>query len=81
MEHRRKCGTLTEKRYIVRTTLIPRNSGTLFSSIHYITSIVIVYESSTVQNNILIKIDGVAYSYIVEITNITIGTNITPETD
>ena len=31
-------------------------------------SIVIVYNSYTVQNNMLIKIDGVVYSYIIEIT-------------
>ena len=40
-----------------------------FFSILYLTSIVIVYYSYTVQNNILIKIDGMVYSYIVEITN------------
>ena len=40
-----------------------------FSSILYFTSIVIVYNSYTVQNNILIKIDEVVYSYIVKITN------------
>ena len=32
-------------------------------------SIVIVYSSYTVQNNILMKIDVMVYSYIVEITN------------
>ena len=40
-----------------------------FFSILYFTSVVIVYNSYIVQNNILIKIDGMVYSYIVEITN------------
>ena len=40
-----------------------------FFSILYFRSIVIVYNSYTVPNNILIKIDGVVYSYIVELTN------------
>ena len=40
-----------------------------FFSILYFRSIVIVYNSYTVQNNILIKIDGGVYSYIVEMTN------------
>ena len=39
-----------------------------FSILHFV-SIVIVYNSYAVRNNILIKIDGMAYSYIVEITN------------
>ena len=43
--------------------------GYNFFSVLYFTSIVIVYNSYTVQNNILIKIDGMVYSYIVEITN------------
>ena len=42
---------------------------TLFLFYSLFTLIVIVYNSYTVQNNILIKIDGVVYSYIVEITN------------
>ena len=47
-----------------------RMSGSGMSfSILYFTSIVIVYNSYIVQNNILIKIDGMVYSYIVEITN------------
>ena len=41
----------------------------IFFSILYFVSIVIVYNSYAVRNNILIKIDGMAYSYIVEITN------------
>ena len=40
-----------------------------FFSILYFTSLVIVYNNYAVQKNILIKIDGVVYSYIVEITN------------
>ena len=38
-------------------------------SILYFTAIVIVYNSYTVQKNILIKIDRVVCSYVVEITN------------
>ena len=38
-------------------------------SILYFTAIVIVYNSYTVQNNILIKIDRVVCSYVVEIAN------------
>ena len=38
-------------------------------SILYFTSIFTVYNSSTLQNNILVKIDGVVYSYRVEIKN------------
>ena len=38
-------------------------------SILYFTAVVIVYNSYTVQNNILIKIDRVVCSYVVEITN------------
>ena len=41
----------------------------LIFSILYFTTVVTIYNSYTVQSNILIKIDGVAYSYIVEITN------------
>ena len=41
----------------------------IFFSILYFVSIVIVYNSYAVRNNILIKIDGMACSYIVEITN------------
>ena len=40
-----------------------------FFSILYFASIVIVYNSYTVQNNTLTKIDGMVYSLIVEITN------------
>ena len=40
-----------------------------FFSILYLMLIVIVYNSYTVQKYILIKIDGVIYSYIIEITN------------
>ena len=35
----------------------------------YFMSIVIIYNSYTVKNNILIKIDEVLYSFIVDITN------------
>ena len=42
---------------------------TFFFSILYFVLIVIVYNSYAVRNNILIKIDGMVYSYIVEITN------------
>ena len=38
-------------------------------SILYFMSIVIIYNNYTAQNNILIKTDGVVYSYIAEITN------------
>ena len=51
-------------------TICRQIAGRLFSfSILYFTSIVIVCNRYTVQNNILIKIDGMVYSYIVEITN------------
>ena len=43
-------------------------SRSSFSILHF-TSIFTVYNSSTLQNNILIKIDGVVYSYRVEISN------------
>ena len=47
-----------------------------FFSIFYFTSIVIVYNSCTVQNNILIKINGMVYSYMVELSE---ATNIASE--
>ena len=41
----------------------------IFFSTLYFASIIIVYNSYAVRNNILIKINGMVYSYIVEITN------------
>ena len=53
----------------IRLFLMVAPSFSFFFPILYFTSIVIVYNSYTVQNNMLIKIDGMVSSYIVEITN------------
>ena len=53
---------------ILSEVIVAYNFFFIFS-ILYFTAIVIVYNSYTVQNNILIKIDSMVCCYVVEITN------------